>query len=266
MSNNLTFSGESESSSDENDLVCLITGSNQGIGYACVTYFAQQGLKVIGTARTEEKAESAKTRLSALGLNVDYQLLDISSAESVHELAEYIEDRYKRLDVLINNAGIWVSKPPEQSSLDEDIATIQSVFNVNTMGTLRCMQAFIPLMRKNDFGRIVNITSALGKIQNMSGNSPISYAISKSSIHVITKIVVDMFLSEDPVPNITVNCLRPGFVRTQMHYNTPLDVPSRLGLRWRSLDEVAREVFVMACNQTKETNGKLFHAGKEEEW
>lgn len=78
-----------------------------------------------------------------------------------------------------------------QSSLEESTETIQNVFNVNTLGTLtstliadntgtlRCMQAFVPLMRENNFGRIVNITSALGKLENQSGTSSISYCISK---------------------------------------------------------------------------------------
>eukprot|EP01127_Copromyxa_protea_P022152 TRINITY_DN7832_c0_g1_i1.p1 TRINITY_DN7832_c0_g1~~TRINITY_DN7832_c0_g1_i1.p1 ORF type:complete len:128 (-),score=24.32 TRINITY_DN7832_c0_g1_i1:134-517(-) len=127
------------------------------------------------------------------------------------------------------------------------------------------MQAFIPLMKTHNFGRIVNITSALGKLENQSGTSSLSYCISKSAIHVITNIVVDMLASESPVSNITVNCLRPGFVRTQMHTNTPEDIPERLGTRWHSLEEVANEIATLAC-AGREVTGKLFFEGKEEPW
>jgi len=192
-------------------------------------------------------------------------VLDIGNAQSVADLKEYITERYRRLDILINNAGIWLGRPSGQTALEESTDAIHHLFNVNTLGTLRCMQAFIPLMRENNFGRIINITSALGKLENQSGNSTISYCISKAAIHAITNIVSQMIDSEEVSPNITVNCLRPGFVRTRMHTNTPEDVPARLGTRWHSLEEVANEVLKLT-REGREVTGKLFYEGNEEKW
>jgi NAD(P)-dependent dehydrogenase (short-subunit alcohol dehydrogenase family) len=153
----------------------------------------------------------AKEKLKEQNLDVDYQLLDVGIAETVEELADYVRERYGRLDVLINNAGtalllqkikqrgIFVGRPLGQTSLEESTEQIQHVFNVNTLGrakvfvsslpgTLRCMQVFIPLMRENNFGRIVNITSALGKLENQSGTSSISYCISKVCVDRVANL------------------------------------------------------------------------------
>lgn len=120
--------------------IVLVTGANRGLGLETCRQLAQQGLQVILSSRDAAKGEAAVAQLNSEGLTVDYQQLDVSDAASVANLAAYIEATYGRLDVLINNAGVFPDNI-QTSALDIDIDTVRQAMEINLYGALRLCQS-----------------------------------------------------------------------------------------------------------------------------
>jgi NAD(P)-dependent dehydrogenase (short-subunit alcohol dehydrogenase family) len=133
--------------------------------------------------------------------------LDVSDAASVAAAQERIESDPGHLDVLVNNAGVGGSYSDTAAGVDLD--EVRRTFEVNTLGPLRLVQAFLPLLRQSDDGRVVNVSSGAGQLDDMQGGYP-GYRISKSGLNALTKIVA----AEEP--GIRSNSLCPGWVRTDM--------------------------------------------------
>jgi NAD(P)-dependent dehydrogenase (short-subunit alcohol dehydrogenase family) len=138
----------------------LITGSSSGVGSAAALAFAKAGFQVIATLRNVEKGHVLKLKAQQEGLNIDIRQLDITDENSVTTAVNNILQDYKRIDVLINNAGTGYLGTLEQTSLAE----AQSVMDVNFFGVWRLTQAVLPGMRQNKSGRIISITSVGGVI------------------------------------------------------------------------------------------------------
>ena len=191
------------------DKIVLVTGANKGIGFEICRQLAQKGFKVILTARNEQKCQEAAEKLKKEGLNVVFLQLDVTDEESIKLAAKYIEGEFGRLDVLINNAGIYIDR--NYRGLDADICKIKETLETNTYGPLRVSKAFIPIMQKNNYGRIINISSRQGVLRGMAGRAP-GYRISKAALNAVTRILA----SELEGTNILVNSVIPGHVRTDM--------------------------------------------------
>ncbi|MBW4644351.1 MAG: SDR family oxidoreductase [Goleter apudmare HA4340-LM2] len=195
-----------------NNKVAVVTGGNRGLGFAACSQLAQQGYQVILTSRNEEKGKTAAQQLQNAGLNVQFHLLDVTSDESSEKLAEFIRQQFGKLDVLVNNAGIYIDVQANSNKIvTAKIETLQKTFETNVYGVLRVTQALLPLMQAQNYGRIVNVSSGMGQLNSMAGGSP-GYRISKTALNALTRI----FASELQSTNILVNAVCPGWVKTDM--------------------------------------------------
>ncbi|MBD2449973.1 SDR family oxidoreductase [Nostoc sp. FACHB-152] len=192
--------------------VAVVTGGNRGLGFEASRQLAKQGYKVILTSRDEGKGKAAANKLQAEGLDVISYPLDVTSDDSSRNLAEFIRQQFGKLDVLVNNAAIYIdAQSGNNSILDTKIETLQTTIDTNVYGVVRVTQALIPLMKEQNYGRIVNVSSGMGQLTDMEGGSP-GYRISKTALNAVTRI----FASELRGTNILVNSVCPGWVKTDM--------------------------------------------------
>lgn len=182
------------------DKIILITGSSSGIGLATAKLAKEYGAMVI----LHGKSESEELKNLAKELNCEYICCDVADQAAVLSEVNRIIEKVKRIDILVNSAGI----APSQEFLESTDEEWLSVFKVNVLGTTHFCQAVIPQMQKNKYGRIVNIASIKG-YQNMA--SPTAYSASKAAIINITSSLAKQF-----APDIAVNAVSPGYTDTPM--------------------------------------------------
>ena len=197
--------------------VAVVTGANRGIGFEISRQLAQhQDIEVILTARDKEEGIKACELLHKEELPVRFSQLDVTHADSIISLREFLESEFGRCDILVNNAGIF---PDARSAggggwpsvFDTPITRMREAMETNVYGPMLLCQALVPLMKKNKYGRIVNLSSGMGQLTHMNGHCP-AYRVSKTSINALTRILADELKGN----NILVNSLCPGWVKTQM--------------------------------------------------
>ncbi|MBH8573695.1 SDR family oxidoreductase [Nostocaceae cyanobacterium CENA369] len=192
--------------------VAVVTGGNRGLGFEASRQLAKKGYKVILTSRDAAKGKAAAQQLQSEGLDVISHPLDVTSDDSNRKLAEFIHQQFGKLDVLVNNAGIYIDNQAGGNSVfNAKIDTLQQTIDSNVYGPLRVTQALIPLMKEQNYGRIVNVSSGMGQLNDMEEGSP-AYRISKTALNALTRI----FASELKGTNILVNSVCPGWVKTDM--------------------------------------------------
>src|SRR5918911_3906485 len=197
--------------------VALVTGSNRGIGFEIAKQLAMKKIHVILTSRNLANGEVAVSNLDRDGVeNVVAMELDVSNQISVDSLSNEVEKTFGRLDILVNNAAILIDKDDTVAS-NADLETVKATLETNLIGAWRMCKAFIPLMKKNGYGRIVNVSSGSGQFEYMakSGGYWPAYSVSKTSLNALTVILA----SELKRSNILVNAVCPGWVRTDMGGN-----------------------------------------------
>ncbi len=230
--------------------IAVVTGANRGIGLEVAAELARKGSAVIATARSNEKADLAREKFAALGLDVGVEVLDITDDMSVAAFFQRIGDR---VDVLVNNAGaIFESDfgaPP--TTLEVSAAIIQQTINTNALGAWRMAAHALPLMQKTGYGRIVNVSSGMGQLSEMGGGYP-AYRISKTAMNATTKILH----AETGNPDIKVNSVCPGWVRTDM------GGPSAT----RSIAEGAAGIVWAATLPADGPSGGFFRDGEVLDW
>ncbi len=197
-------------------LVALVTGSNRGIGFEIAKQLAMKKIQVVLTSRNSANGEAALKRLTrddgGIKKVVPMQL-DVSNQVSVDRLLNDVEKTFGRLDILVNNAAILIDRDDVVAS-NADLETVKTTLETNLIGAWRMCKAFIPLMKKNNYGRIVNVSSGAGEFEYMatSGGYWPAYSVSKASLNALTV----MLASELKGTNILVNAVCPGWVRTDM--------------------------------------------------
>lgn len=195
--------------------VAVVTGANRGIGKEICRQLAKEEFLVVLTSRDEKKGLAACEELNRLELPVRYQVCDVDHASSIAGLAAFIEKEFGRCDVLVNNAGIFPdhAQPGESSAsvFSAKPETVEKAFRTNVIGAMLMSQALVPLMKKNHYGRIVNLSSGMGQLTGMNGGYP-GYRLSKTALNALTRILTD----ELEGFNILVNSMCPGWVKTDM--------------------------------------------------
>ncbi len=190
----------------ENGRVALVSGGNRGIGLEIVRQLAGRGITVILGSRDEERGRAAAEGLSG---DVVVRQLDVTDEGSVARLASFVEDEFGRLDILVNNAGI--SNDDGQRGMNADLDRVREALEANLFGAWRLCEMAIPLMQRGGYGRIVNVSSGMGALEDMGGGSP-GYRVSKTALNALTRILA----SELRGSGILVNSVCPGWVQTDM--------------------------------------------------
>ena len=191
--------------------VAVVTGANRGIGLEICRQLARRGgIRVVLTARNETKGKAATGQLRDEGLEVDFHELDVTSEQSVKTFAGWLEGTCNRCDILVNNAGIAVD-PRGSRFLDSRPATYRQTLDTNFFGPLLLTQALLPLMKRDRYGRIVNISSGQGQLSDMGVGTP-AYRISKTALNALTCVLA----AELQGSAILVNSMCPGWVKTDM--------------------------------------------------
>ena len=189
--------------------IALVTGANRGIGFETCRQLLQTGYRVILTSRNAEKGREAARQLEGIGAGLAFHPLDVSNPESIAALRAFVEAEFGRLDVLVNNAAIHYDT--WQKVTAPDFATVDEAIATNLLGPWRMCVAFIPLMQKNRWGRIVNVSSGSGALHSMGSETP-AYGVTKAALNALT-IKLAKAVAGD---GILVNAVCPGWVRTDM--------------------------------------------------
>tara|TARA_B100000579_G_scaffold438025_1_gene471043 strand:- start:7775 stop:8518 length:744 start_codon:yes stop_codon:yes gene_type:complete len=184
----------------------IVTGASKGIGRAISLNLAKNGCDLFLISRTEQDLKKVKDEiLQNYKVNVSYHILDITNFESVKTIFETIIIKANSIDILINNAGITKDNILARMNLNQ----WNDVINTNLNGYFNCCKHIIKHMMKNKYGRIINISSIIGK----NGNpGQINYSSSKAGLVGLTKSLS----KEVGARNITVNSVAPGFIKTDM--------------------------------------------------
>jgi NAD(P)-dependent dehydrogenase (short-subunit alcohol dehydrogenase family) len=201
--------------------IVLITGANKGLGFETARQLGAKGYTVLVGARDETKGLSAVEKLKSEGFDVDFIEIDATNAETIKSAAEKVGEKYGKLDVLVNNAGIALDSTEKASEIGLDI--IRKTFDTNFFGVIAITQTFLPLIKKSDNGRIVNVSSGLGSLtQNADPNwafsavKPLAYNSSKTALNAFTVILAH----ELKDTNIKVNSADPGYTATDLNGNS----------------------------------------------
>jgi NAD(P)-dependent dehydrogenase (short-subunit alcohol dehydrogenase family) len=209
--------------------IALVTGANKGIGLETVRQLAEKGITVLLGARDEKRGTEAVEQLKKEGLDVQFLQIDVNDTASQDNAAKFIADKFGKLDILVNNAGVAkdFKVPASQGSLEQ----WRETFETNVFNLVSLTQKLLPLVKKSDAGRIVNLTSILGSLTHHSDpNSPIAGSSSSGVAYNASKAALNMFtvnlaneLKDTP---IKVNAAHPGWVKTDMGgQEAPLEIP-----------------------------------------
>jgi NAD(P)-dependent dehydrogenase (short-subunit alcohol dehydrogenase family) len=209
--------------------IALITGANKGIGYATARILGTQGWTVLAGARDEVLGRRAAQEITGEGANVRFVQLDVTDEESIAKAASWIDAEFGVLDALINNAGIargdGTGRPSETT-----LATMRKVYETNVFGVVAVTNAMLPLLRRADAARIVNVGSEVGSISSMTDPaSPlfpmasVPYPSSKAALNMITA----MYAKELADTPIKVNAANPGYCATDLNGRSGFRTPEQ---------------------------------------
>ena len=239
--------------------VALITGANKGLGYEMASQLAKSGVTVVLAARDKAKGEAATEKLKKEGLDVRFLKLDVTNKKDYAEAAAYLEKNFGKLDILINNAGISADGLAGTSASATTEQSLQDTFATNFFAPIALTRALLPLLRKSEAGRIVNMSSILGsQTLHADPNSPIynfkslSYDASKAALNSFTIHLAH----ELKDTKIKVNSAHPGWVKTDMGTDAaPMELPEggKTGVALALLDESG-------------PTGGFFHLGQPLPW
>lgn len=229
--------------------VALVTGANRGIGLEICRQLGAAGYTVVLTARDPERGGRALRGLQAEGVDARFHPLDVTDPAAARETAAFVDRELGRLDALINNAAIAIDS--EESLETVDASVMRQTLETNLTGVLNCCQAFLPLMKRQGYGRIVNVSSGRGSFSKLAAGGP-CYRISKTALNALTVILAD----ELKETNILVNVMTPGWVRTRLG---GLKAP-------RSTSEGAESAVWLATLPDDGPRGKFFRDREEFPW
>lgn len=189
--------------------VALITGANRGIGFEIARQLARLGIIAVIGSRDLAKGHQAAEGFKSEGLDAPVVQLDVDDPLSIAKGVAEANSFFGRIDILVNNAGILTDKA--KLVLEIDPAEVEALFRSNTIGPLRMIQAVAPGMKERGYGRIVNLSSKLAQLKDMTGGYP-GYRISKTALNALTRVAAAEFAPG----NIKVNAMSPGWVKTDM--------------------------------------------------
>jgi NAD(P)-dependent dehydrogenase (short-subunit alcohol dehydrogenase family) len=232
----------------ERNRIALVTGANRGLGFETCRQLAQLGLTVILSARDLTKGEIAAKQLIERGLDVIFYELDVLNQSHMNRIIRQIEQRFGRLDVLVNNAAILYDT--WQSAVNAELEIVNQALASNLFGPWKLSQLCIPLMKRNNYGRIVNVSSGAGSLHYMGSGSP-AYSVSKAALNAFSRILA----ADLHGTGILVNSVDPGWVATDMG-----------GRGGRPVEDGAKGIVWAATLPDNGPSGGFFFDGKHAPW
>ena len=240
-------SGGKQMTMTPNKKIALVTGGNRGIGFELVKQLAHKGFEVILTSRDSNKGLQALERLEAFHVDVSHIEMDLDDKESIQQAARIVNERYGRLDVLINSAGIIL----ENKKVVEDPTILERTMQTNFFGAFHVISAFMPLMERNQFGRIVNVSSEYGALDQMSRSGVGAYKLSKYALNGLTQLI-----AAETSGDIKVNSVDPGWVSSDMGGRSAPITPK----------QAAESILLLTSPDHSCPNGGFFRNGKQIPW
>ncbi|MEM1002702.1 MAG: SDR family oxidoreductase [Bacteroidota bacterium] len=242
--------------------VTLITGASNGIVFETARQLGQQGHTVVLTARNKDSLAHAVAQLKTEGLEVDSFVFEVNDKGQLAELISYITDTYGRLDVLINNAGIQIDLEaftPGNSTSTISSENLKKTYETNLFAPVLITQKFLPLLKKSEAGRIVNVSSIMGSLALHSDKESPIYAI-KLFAYNSSKTALNQFTvhlaQELEGTNVKVNSAHPGWVKTKLGGEyAPL-----------SIEEGAKTLVDLATIGPNGPNGQFIHLNENQPW
>ena len=232
--------------------VAIITGGTAGIGAATAIRFAQEGAKVILWARNAERGNAFIEKMKGMGLEAEFDAIDSSNYEAVCEAAKRVNDKYGKIDILINNAGITNDSTLKKMTIEQ----WQQVIDINLSGSFYCIKAITPYMLEKGYGRIVNASSVVALYGNFGQTN---YVATKAGLIGMTKTLA----RELGKKGITVNAVGPGMFPTEMMVVTDeakqfLAFRAPIG-RAGEIDEILGQVLLFASECNSYTTGQTIY-------
>lgn len=240
--------------------IVLITGANKGIGLEVARVLGKHGMHVLLGSRDRQRGQSALELLKSEGVEAELVVLDISVENSIRNATKEIAMKHGRLDVLVNNAAVLPEKDREVNNSVESVnmQVLRQTFDTNFFGTFQLTRALLPLLKKSNKGRIVNVSSVLGSLSvsndpdgGIYESKPFAYSASKAALNMFTVHLAAMMKDQ----GIRVNSVHPGWVQTDMGgEEAPL-----------SIAEGAKTITDLVLGGGHKT-AKFLHLGEELPW
>ena len=256
--------------------ICVVTGSNSGIGKETALSLAKMGAHVVMVVRNQERGEKARLEIAKrTGNNIDLMICDLSSMDSIRRFAQEFRRKYDRLDVLVNNAGAMFNKREVTSE------GFERTLAVNYLGPFLLTHKLLGLLKSSAPSRIINVSSGLaknGKVdlddlqseKNYRGTK--AYSQVRAPVYANTKLMVMMFTYELARrlkgTGVTANVLMPGFVATNLGKNSGSLSSSLMFKMVRPMQVSAKKgaetsVYLASSGDVKDVTGKCFIKKKE---
>ena len=226
----------------------LITGTNKGIGHEVARQLAAKGFHVFVGARNAKAGRKAAEEMAKKCGKATFLEIDVADNDSVTTAAGEFSNIADHLDVLVNNAGIIVDGDNAILEVSDDL--FRKTLETNTLGALRVARAFVPLLRKSKWPRVINVSSGGGQLTGGTDGWTPAYCISKTALNGVT---VQLAAA---LPKFAVNSVCPGWVRTEMGGENAS----------RSVEEGADTIVWLASEAPQDLTGKFLRDRKEIPW
>ena len=239
--------------------IALISGANKGIGLETARQLGKLGVTVVLGARDLAKGEATAKDLRGEGIDARAVKLDVVDASDIAAVADYLESEFGVLDILVNNAGISTEVIGTDTTLTVGDADIRKTFDTNFFAVVAVTNALLPLLRKSDAGRIVNVSSILGSLTlHATPGSPIyerkmfAYDASKTALNAYTiHLAVSLRATK-----IKVNSAHPGWVKTDLGTSAAM----------MDVEDGAKTEVDLATLPEDGPSGGYFHLGQTLPW
>jgi NAD(P)-dependent dehydrogenase (short-subunit alcohol dehydrogenase family) len=242
--------------------IALITGASKGLGFETAQQLGKQNYIVIVATRTQERSNEVAQLLKSQGADAYGIRLDVNNSEDIVALTSFITEKFGKLDVLVNNAGVQLDFPTFMQENSTEIVSmniLRQTFETNFFAPIFLTQNLLPLLKKSDAGRIVNVSSIMGSLTlHADVNSPIysikllAYNSSKTALNQFTVHLAEALKGT----NIKVNSAHPGWVKTDLGGEyAPM-----------SIEDGARTIIDLAVLTENGVNGAFVHMGEKLPW
>ena len=228
--------------------ITLVTGANKGIGREVARQLAAKGFHVFIGARNRSAGRKAADEIAKKGGKATFLEIDVSDNNSVAAAAREFAKASDHLDVLVNNAGIIVDGDHAILEIGDEL--LRKTLETNTLGALRVIRAFVPLLAKSKAPRVINVSSGGGQLTGGADGWSPAYCISKTALNGVTSQLAAA------LPKFAINSVCPGWVRTDMGGRSAT----------RSVEEGADTIVWLASEAPQDLTGKFLRDRKEIPW